>query len=220
MRGRRSSPGARKCAGAFAALAVCGSACATACSPAGSRGRPAAAASLSGDDGESMILRAKSDVGAARELDHEGVRSFREGHYADAVRYFRAAFRLGGPPSELWNIARSEEKLEDLEEALRALDEYLAQRDLTPQDRADADREAKALRGRPSVLTLTTNPAGASVSVDGKVILGATPLSIDVPGGRHALVVRREGYAPEGVPVEARFGRAIIVSLDLARTAK
>src|SRR5258708_8006986 len=66
--------------------------------------RPAghsAAASRPTNDQEGVEIHAKPDVGAARELDHEGVRSFREGRFADAIRYFRAAHRLGGPSSEL-----------------------------------------------------------------------------------------------------------------------
>jgi hypothetical protein len=159
-------------------------------------------------------------VAAARELDREGVRSFREGRYVDAVRYFRAAFALGGPPSELWNIARSREKLDDPEAAIAAIDEYLAQRDLSPPDRAEADREGRALRARPSVLTVTTNPPGATVVADGKTVLGTTPLSVELSVGAHTIVLRRDGYLAETRPVEARFGRALIVALDLTRAVK
>jgi tetratricopeptide (TPR) repeat protein len=188
-----------------------------ACAGAGSRVR-GPAISIEGPSGSQ--IRSSSDVAAARELDHEGVRSFRDGRFADAVRYFRAAYRLGGPASEYWNIARSEEKLDDLEEAVSALDEYLSHHDLTPQDRADADREVRALRSRGSVLTVTTNPPGAALIVDGKAIPGATPLSIEVPPGSHTLIVRRDGYRPETAPLDARFGRALIVSLDLATASK
>src|ERR1700744_293062 len=56
-------------------------------------------------------------VDAARELDQQGVRSFRAGRYADAIDYFRAAYRLGGPSSELWNIVRCREGMDDAEGA-------------------------------------------------------------------------------------------------------
>jgi PEGA domain-containing protein len=160
------------------------------------------------------------NVESARELDQEGVRAFRAGRYTDAIAYFRAAYRLGGPPSELWNIVRAREGMDDAEGAASAIDEYLAQPGLAAQDRADGDREAQALRGRTSALTVTTSPPGASVLVDGKPAPGATPLSTELRPGPHAIAVRRQGYAEETRSVEARFGRAVIVTLDLDRTTK
>lgn len=165
-------------------------------------------------------VASRPSVDAARELDQQGVRSFRAGRYADAVDYFRAAYRLGGPPSELWNIVRCREGMDDAEGAAAAIDDYLGSRDVSAQDRADAQREAQGLRTRPSVLTVTTTPPGATVSVDGKPVPGVTPLSLDLRAGSHSVLVRRDGYFPVSHPVEARFGRAVIVTLDLERPAK
>ena len=148
------------------------------------------------------------------------MRSFLDGRYVDAIAYFRAADRLGGPPSELWNIVRSREKLDDGEGAAAIIDEYLTMKDLAPHDRAEAEREAQALRARTSVLTVTTVPPGAAVLVDGRQSPGVTPLSVDVRSGSHSIVVRRDGYSPGDETVVARFGRAVIVSLDLARSEK
>ena len=161
-----------------------------------------------------------ASVDSARELDQTGVRLFREGHFADAIRYFRVAYRMGGPPSELWNIARCRERLDDAEGAAHAIDEYLAQRQLAPGDRAEAEREVAALRSRPSLLTVTTSPSGATILLDGKPVPGATPLSVEIPAGTHGLTVRRDGYAVETRPLEARFGRAVIASVDLRREAR
>jgi hypothetical protein len=162
----------------------------------------------------------RSSVDTARELDQQGVRSFRAGRYTDAIAYFRAAFQLGGPSSELWNIVRCREGMDDAEGAAAAIDDYLAQKDVLPQDRTDAAREAQALRGRASVLTVTTRPPGASVTIDGKPAPGSTPLSTDVRAGSHTVAVQRGGYLPATQSVEARFGRAVIVTLDLARAAE
>jgi hypothetical protein len=172
------------------------------------------------DEDEGVSVRPHSDVAAARELDQIGVRSFREGRYVDAIRYFRAAYRIGGPSSELWNIARTRERLDDPEGADSAIREYLARRDLSPQDRAEADREAKALRARASVLTVTTSPPGAVVIVDGRQTAGPTPVSVEISAGRHTIAVKRDGYAAETRSLEARFGRAVIVALDLLRASK
>jgi outer membrane receptor for ferrienterochelin and colicins len=181
-----------------------------ACAPAGPR------VPDQGDDG-AVARRGRADLDAARELDQEGVRAFREGRFADAIRYFRAAYRIGGPSSELWNIARSRERMDDAEGAAGAIEQYLAQRDLGQQDRAEAERELGALRSRSSVLTVTTVPPGAVVMLDGKQAAGPTPVTLEIRPGAHTLAVHRDGYATATRPLDARFGRAVIVSLELAR---
>ncbi len=159
------------------------------------------------------------DIPAARELDQQGVRAYVEGRYADAERLFSAAYRVGGPPTELWNIARSREKLDDAEGAAKALELYLDQSGLTASDRTQAERELRALEGRPSLLVVATTPEGATLLVDGRAA-GTTPASIEVGAGTHALSARRQGYTSESRTVEARFGRSIFVALDLKPGAK
>jgi len=166
------------------------------------------------------LRAAHASVDAARELDQQGVRSYRAGRYTDAIAYFRAAYQLGGPSSELWNIVRCREGMDDAEGAAAAIDDYLAVPDLLAQDRADAAREAQAIRARPSTLTVTTTPPGASVSVDSKALVGATPLSAELRAGSHSIAVQRTGYLPAAQTVQARFGRAIVMTLDLQRDAK
>jgi PEGA domain len=187
---------------------------AASCVPPGNGGGPAP------ENGPPTREGTRASVDAARELDQQGIRSYRSGRYVDAIAYFRAAFRLGGPSSELWNIVRCREGMGDAEGAASAIDDYLAQTDVAVQDRADAEREAQALKTRPSVLTVTTNPSGASLTIDGKPAPGATPLSVELRSGSHSVTVRSSGYLPVTESVDARFGRAVIVTLDLERTAK
>ena len=185
----------------------------TSCVPPGG-GRDVAGA------GNANARSARPSVDAARELDQEGVRSFRAGRFTDAVAYFRAAYQLGGPPSEVWNIVRSLEGMDDLEGASAAIDDYLSIGKLPAQDRADAQREAQALRSRSSTLTVTTTPSGASMTIDGKPAPGTTPLSTDVRPGSHSIEVRLPGYSSVTLSVEGHFGRAVIVTLDLERASK
>jgi len=166
---------------------------------------------------EDGARRRNPDVEAARELDQEGIRAYREARFADALRYFRASYRLGGPPSEVWNVARCRERLDDPEGAAAAIDQYLSSKDLSQQDRSEGERELQMLRSRPSTLTVTTRPSGAVVTVDGRTTTGPTPVSVEIPPGPHTIAIRRDGYATETRPLEARFGRAVIVSLELAR---
>jgi len=184
---------------------------------AGACARPPGGAGANDAD---LLLHARPSVDTARELDQAGVRSFADARYSDALAYFRAARRMGGPASELWNVARCLERLDDPEGAARTLDEYLAQRDLWPADRAEGQRESLAVRTRTSVLTVATSPAGAMLTVDGQPATAPTPVSMDVRPGMHTLVVRRASYADRTLTVEARFGRAVIVALDLEPAQK
>jgi hypothetical protein len=158
------------------------------------------------DDVGASGRRSKPDLEAARELDQQGVRAFRDGRFSDAIRYFLSAYRLGAPSSELWNVARSRERMDDAETAAGAIEQYLSQ----------AERELQALRLRPSVLTVITVPSGAVVTVDGKQTAGPTPVSLEIRSGPHTIAVHHDGYTTETRPLESRFGRAVIVSLDLA----
>ncbi len=71
------------------------------------------------------------------------------------------------------------------------------------------------------MLTVTTVPSGAVVVIDDHQTAGPTPPDgRGRRGGPHSLTVRHDGYAPETRPFEARYGRAVIVSLDLERVTK
>ncbi len=172
------------------------------------------------DEEPSSHGRTAPDVESARELDQSGVRAFKEGRFGDAARFFRAAYRKGGPSSELWNLARCDERLDEPERAAKSIEEYLLLRDLAPADRSEAERELRALSSRTSMLTVTTIPSGAVVVIDNHQTVGPTPLTVDVAAGPHSLTIRHDGYAPEMRPFEARYGRAVIVSLDLERLSK
>ena len=56
------------------------------------------------------------------------------------------------------------------------------------------------------VLDLRTEPAGATVLLDGR-LLGASPLRVDVPAGSYSVTLRREGTADQIFPVQVAGGR-------------
>jgi hypothetical protein len=171
-------------------------------------------------DGESPTPKpVGKDLDAARELNQQGVVAFESGRYRDAIRLFREARRLGGPPSELWNIARCHQRLDEAEEAIATIDEYLSET-LSPEDRAEAVRERDKIRARPSVLTTVTVPPGAAVFVDGQFANGYTPLSSEIAAGSHSVTIKRGGYETKTVTVEAKLGRAVIVEIELVKAGK
>ena len=159
------------------------------------------------------------EVSRARVLDQQGVRAYKDGRYNDAIRYFSEAFKLGGPASELWNIAKCHLRLDEPEQASDAYDRYLMQQGLTPQDKAEAREELEELRRRKSILTVASAPSRAVVYVDGKRAepAGTTPFSVQLPPGFHKIDIELGGYKTFSKDFDAKFGRAIIVDAQLER---
>lgn len=155
------------------------------------------------------------DLTRARALDKEGARAYGEGRYADAIRSFEEAYRLGGPPFELWNIAKCHLRLDQPEAAAEFLERYLATPNLPKEDRDEAGQQLEQLKKRPSTLTVTSSPSGANVTVDGKPVPGVTPLTVTVGPGAHTVQVSAPTGVPFSKPIEARYGRAILVDAPL-----
>lgn len=163
--------------------------------------------------------RASDDLARARALDGEGVKAFGEGRYNDAIRFFEEAHRLGGPPFELWNIAKCHLRLDQPEQAAEMLERYLETKDLAPEDRKEASEQLDELRRRTSTLTVSSSPTGATVIVDGRVVEGRTPVSTTVPPGAHIVTVQVDKRAPYTRQFEARYGRAVIVDASFGERA-
>jgi hypothetical protein len=152
----------------------------------------------------------------ARALDQQGAKAYADGRYNDAIRYFEEAFRLGGPAFEQWNIAKCYLRLDQPEQAADMLQQYLDTPDLPPGDRKEAEQQLDELRKRPSTLTVSSAPTGATVTVDGNPVDGKTPLSTSVAPGPHVISVTTPKHVTYTKDVEAKFGHAIILDAPLS----
>lgn len=162
--------------------------------------------------------RAAEDLTRARILDQQGAKAYADGRYNDAIRYFEEAHRLGGPPFELWNIAKCHVRLDQPEQAAEMLERYLATPTLPAEDREEATQQLEALRKRPSTVTIASNPSGAAVTVDGRPAEGGkTPTSFNVQPGPHTIRLELPAHAPYSQTFEARYGRAILLDVPLAK---
>lgn len=68
----------------------------------------------------------------------------------------------------------------------------------------------------PGTLSITTEPAGATLIVDGKDA-GVAPKTLSVPPGVHTVAARSSGYTPVEKPVTVQGGATATVTLTLAR---
>jgi hypothetical protein len=154
----------------------------------------------------------------ARELNEAGVDAYRAQHLRDAIEYFHESWRLRGEALVLLNEALCHEQLGEPEIEASLIEEYLKQPGLRPEDRTEPQRTLATLKSRPSRLTIVTTPAGALLSIDGHAQPGiATPLTTTIVAGMHTVVVKKDGFQPESHAIEASFGRAVILELDLVK---
>ncbi|MFO0748440.1 MAG: PEGA domain-containing protein [Myxococcota bacterium] len=67
-----------------------------------------------------------------------------------------------------------------------------------------------------SHLTLTSEPTGAEVS-EGERVLGRTPLTVELPAGRHTLALRAKGYEPDELTLDLLADGAVTQAIELDR---
>lgn len=163
----------------------------------------------------------------------EATKAFGERRFAAAARLFEAAYRLDPDPTLAFNLARAHEEGGRLPDALRRYRELLAARpprqilvacekriarvegDLVAQGYDPATITQRDYRVRGSII-VASEPAGAEVSMDGKV-KGVTPMTIErVDAGEHTVRVALEGYQPvqEQVKLTGREAVPFRVSLQ------
>ena len=156
----------------------------------------------------------EDDLSRARFFDQQGVRAFVENRFRDAMALFKESYLAGGPPTELWNVARCQLKLEDTAGAAETLATYLGKKGLAPDDRREAKRLLDEIEHRPSTFVVASVPSGAQVTVDGHPA-GATPLASTLAPGPHQVVVSRPDAGTTTRTVDARYGHPIVLDVDL-----
>ncbi len=159
-------------------------------------------------------VQAADHLDAARYFDQLGVRAYAEGRFADAIVYFRQAWENGGPPTELWNMAKCELQSGRPNEAVSMLETYLARGDLAPEDRAEAEKLLADVKKRPSIVSVASSPSGATVRIDDRVV-GTTPVTTTVAPGEHDLYVETSDGRSFDRTITAENGVTIAVGTDL-----
>ena len=132
-----------------------------------------------------------------------------------AIDEYQRAYDLAPHPDVLYNIAVDLERLEEYRDAATHYRRYLDQ----SEDPADAPRvEAliEKLRARPGLVTITTDPPGAEVAIDGKRA-GAAPVERRLAGTHRIEVSGDAGSARREINVE--FGEPQTVHVAIAARA-
>lgn len=175
-------------------------------------GAPAGATSDASNapDGRRASAKAKYQLGAE---------AYSNARYADAVRLFLEADAISPSAALSYNIARAYEKLGDDAQTLRWYRNYLR---LNPRagNAAEVEQYIAALSlalGKKGIqqLTVLSDPAGATVAIDGSA-LGVTPLTVELsPGPHHALLTLR-GYSDAMAEISLSKEKAADVAVQLS----
>jgi hypothetical protein len=72
-----------------------------------------------------------------------------------------------------------------------------------------------SLRPILGTVMISTTPAGATVTVDGRGVVGETPLTLRLPYGKHVVSASKEGFTPSEKTVDVSDDSILSVSITL-----
>lgn len=149
------------------------------------------------------------------------VKQAEAGDNAAALSSFRAAYDKFPSYRVLYNVGKTCARMGDAPCAVRSYEQYLRDggAEVPAKRKKEVEGEIKALSRTLARLTITSNVAGAEVSID-DVVVGKTPLAGPVPigGGSHKVTLVHEGTKVDKT-ITTVAGESASVTLD-AKDAK
>jgi len=173
------------------------------------QGKPPAAdaGKKAGDTGKKMTDKQKKD--AARAHYAEGKKRLDAKDYAGALTEFQAANDLIPSPQAQQKIAQCYDGMGKTAEAIAAYEKFVEAAKDKPNLAADVDAakaRIAAMKNAPVPVKVTSDPASASVEVDGVAQMGTTPMEVKLTPGTHKVKVSAPGYEPMEKTVEVKAG--------------
>jgi hypothetical protein len=151
---------------------------------------------------------AKSQAKAAFE---RAVAAEHKKDWRTAIEEFQSAYDLSPHADVLYNIAVDFERLEEFRDAATYYRRYLDEMDDAP-DRAKVEKLIRKLRERPGEVTITSDPSGAEVAIDGRVV-GKTPWTGPLTGAHQVAITGPGGTRDEDLVVEYGEPKQLDVTL-------
>ncbi|MEO7114203.1 MAG: hypothetical protein ABI183_27425 [Polyangiaceae bacterium] len=145
----------------------------------------------------SRAARADDATDSARAHFSEGVTRFEAGDYEGARALFLRADSEHHAPVIIYNVARSEERLDHPQAAVDAYDSYLREAGDSGEFATAAALAMAQIRARSPRLRVETSPPGANVFVDAQAAPEKSPTSILVTIGHHHVVAQGDDWHAE-----------------------
>ena len=162
-----------------------------------------------------LLSTPPGDVEQARADFERGAALYRAGDFRAALAAFEAAQARAPAPQSLFNIARCQERLGQLADAVDSYTAYLAVAPDAP-DRPAVSSRIEDLRARlplEASLRISVEPP-SPVAVDGEPA-GTSPVSVRLAPGTHRVRAAQGGYQPLEREVELAPGGRVQLELSL-----
>lgn len=156
--------------------------------------------------------QAQRDTARAAYARGQGL--FAQGKYEEAQAAFQEAYDVVPNAVVLISLAECSVRLGKLDDAEALLQRYLTDRPDAP-DRDTVEKKIAELRSTPSMIVLTTTPAGAQVALDGSDTGKLTPVELIVTPGAHKVEVKLDGYLPIAENLEIKIGGRHELQIEL-----
>jgi tetratricopeptide (TPR) repeat protein len=141
----------------------------------------------------------------ARTAYARGQALFAEGKYSEAKAAFAEAYAAVPNPVVLLSAAECDVRLGLLEEAHEALHRYLTEKP-DAADRAEVEKKLAELAALPATFVLSSEPAGATIKLDGKDTGQVTPAEVQTTRGARLVELTLAGHHSASDTVTARIG--------------
>ena len=157
------------------------------------------------------------DERAAKELFARGTTQYRASRFAEALALFRQSFARVHRPNVLFNVARCEEQLGDLEQAYADYARFAEIAEANNPRLGEARRKLDELRPKvPVVVRVRTDPPGAEITTGGAPrILARAPAELRLPAGRHRLRFSLEHHVAQERALELPVGSSAVLDVKL-----
>lgn len=164
----------------------------------------------------------EKDKRAARKAYGQGEKAFAAQKYDEAFAGFEKAENLiPSPHAEYW-MAKCQDLLGKVQLAIEGYEMFLKNSGAAGagQDKVDdaTSRLEELKLTLVGQLELTTEPAAATVAVDGEPQEGSPPMTLKLEPGSHVITVTATGYDTTEITVEAKAGEKVAQQVTLKET--
>jgi PEGA domain-containing protein len=165
---------------------------------------------------EVAAATARPDLAAAKKHYSDGEKKFKAGDFAGALADFKVANDVKSTPQAERYIGLCEDSLGHPLEAASWYDKFLTHVPEKLASQGDEIRKRETeLRALPGKVHVESNPAGATVTIDGKAQPAPTPTDVELAPGPHTVRFTEPGHLPSEKQIDVSFASTQSVAADL-----